>query len=261
MPHAPRQPDGGIEWAAHARTPVSPGSRRIVDRHFHGAPGEIEAVRPDRRRAQHKRALDALSAMVSTREIFQSRIRLSTISMAGSTKATARNISATWGSSTSRSLPSTSATSASAFGCSKPSGAGRAVAHDHVRQQGAIVRLGHAQLALHRHGGQADLAADEPPPRAMRRSTFNCCTAYAAPISCSGSSLKPVRTARRSSPRRAACARPLRWRMPDRWHVLSLGFPFSMADIGKPNTDASDVHPTKVNLIRARCACLYGLVQ
>ena len=68
-----------------------------------------------------KRALDALSAMVSTREIFQSRIRLSTISMAGSTKATARNISATWGSSTSRSLPS-SATSASAFGCSKPSG-------------------------------------------------------------------------------------------------------------------------------------------
>ena len=206
MPHAPRQPDGGIEWAAHARTPVSPGSRRIVDRHFHGAPGEIEAVRPDRRRAQHEAGAGRIVRDGVDQEIFQSRIRLSTISMAGSTKATARNIR-DMGSSTSRSLPSTSATSASAFGCSKPSGRHRAVAHDHVRQQGAIVRLGHAQLALHRHGGQADLAADEPPPRAMRRSTFNCCTAYAAPISCSGSSLETGSHCARSSPRRAACAR------------------------------------------------------
>ena len=61
---------------------------------------------------------DALSAIVSGRVIFQSAIRESMISSAGSTKSTAARASATVTPGPRSGRPSTNAISGSAFGCS-----------------------------------------------------------------------------------------------------------------------------------------------
>jgi len=60
---------------------------------------------------------DALSAIVSNREIFQSWMRESTISSDGSTKSTARTASATVTPGPRRAEPSTNAISGSIRGC------------------------------------------------------------------------------------------------------------------------------------------------
>ena len=89
------QPDQRVEWRAEDRA-TGPGAddRAIA---VEGRPGEAQVDRADLvgGRAEDEGPEDALSATVSNRPIFQSRIRLSTISSAGRTKSTAAIASGT----------------------------------------------------------------------------------------------------------------------------------------------------------------------
>jgi hypothetical protein len=82
---------------------------------------EVDIAERGRRAAEDHAPDDALSAKVSTIEIFQSCIRESTISGAGSTKSTARTASATLTPGPRSSRPSTNAISGSIRGWIKDS--------------------------------------------------------------------------------------------------------------------------------------------
>ncbi len=93
---------------------------------------------------------DALSATVSTIEMFQSLIRLSTISIAATTKSVARSTSLEITGRSGRSFASTNATSASTRGCiSRVRRDGLAVADSHVGEQHAEVRPVDTEHLLH----------------------------------------------------------------------------------------------------------------
>ncbi len=93
---------------------------------------------------------EALSATVSTIEMFQSLIRLSTISIAATTKSVARSTSLAITGRSGRSLFSTNATSASTRGCiSRVRGTGSLSPIGHVGEQHAEVRAVDAEHLLH----------------------------------------------------------------------------------------------------------------
>jgi hypothetical protein len=101
--------------------------------------------------------------------IFQSAMRESTISIAGSANSTARRTSAIVRRSWSRSRPMTKAISASTLGWIRRSRV-PAVRNRHVVEQHAVIGLIDAELALHGERDEADLAPDQAAPR--REPTF-----------------------------------------------------------------------------------------
>ena len=106
------------------------------------------------------RADEALSAMVSSSVIFQSRIRQSMISRTGTTKSVARSTSATLTPGPSRRRPRTKATSTSTRGWHRMAGVDGVLLEDeHVVEQVAVVRLVDAHHLLHGPGRQAHLVA------------------------------------------------------------------------------------------------------
>ncbi len=105
-----------------------------------------------------------MSATVSAKVIFQSAMRLSTISIAATADRVAAATCSTPAAGSSRSACRTSATSASTFGCSRREGGELAAVLDpHVVEQHAKVGLVHAELLLDGRGGQPDLAAHDAP--------------------------------------------------------------------------------------------------
>ena len=113
VPEAGRPSAGRHRLSRRARCTI-PHSRRSSPASRRGAVPSTNAP------------LEALSAIVSTMVMSQPAIRESTISIAGSTKSTARTTSTRVTGRRSRSAPSTNATSASTRGCSsRPSGTAR----------------------------------------------------------------------------------------------------------------------------------------
>jgi hypothetical protein len=144
-----------------AAAPAPSETDLAVDLHHHARAVQVEPGQRLAASASTKKADEPLSATVSAKVIFQSAMRLSTISIAAWTVRPPR-----------RHRPSCSGSGqvraqherdlASALGCRQRAGSSvppSAIAH--VIEQHAEIGLIDAQLRLHRLGGQARLAPDD----------------------------------------------------------------------------------------------------